>query len=354
MILVMSKRAVMLSKEQYELMTLYLASFYDVDLYERHGVQHPLVNYAPQAEQVKDIDSILGHFSPDIVGVDSMVFYNYAYLHTLQNSNPYLFNGTTFVLKRLRTNPLRIDAVLGKYFDMLATCAWLEEELLEVISTGAIRLAMRSQYHRGIAMKMALTHGKERSAAIGCAMLVVFNDAGIYKGIIARRTEIHGTHPHALHVMPAFIFQQMGETMQAHEWSIKYHAYREWLEEFFGMAEGDSAMNSHPALLDLQGMEAEGRAEMCLTGISMNLLTLRPEINIVLVIHDREWWQRVQSGQEAYQLNMPETNEKLLLIPIDSDEAILSVLPEDYYLKIVPQAIPALWEGIDMARKLIR
>lgn len=343
----------MLTNEQYELMTQYLASFYDTTLYERHGIQHPIMHYEPQPEQVKDVDSVLGYLASDVMNVDAMAFYNYAYLHTLQNSNRHLFNGTTFIFKRLRQEPLRIDAAFGKYFDMIATCAWLEQELLEVISTGNMRLPMRSQYHRGMDMKMALSHGKERSAAIGAVALVVFNDEGVYKAIVSRRTNEHATRPNALHLLPAFIFQPMGETMQAHEWSIKYHLYREYLEELFGMPEGDSDMNSHPALLNLQKMETEGCAEIRLTGVTMNLLTLRPEISITLVIHDVGWWRRVQSGSDGYQLDMPETDEKLLLVPIDNDEAVLSALPENYYLRMVPQAISAMWEGIDMARGLI-
>jgi hypothetical protein len=343
----------MLTKEQYDLMTLYLASFYDTPLYKRHGVEHPIVFYPPQPHQVKDIDSVLGYLSHDLITADSMAFYNYAYLHTLQNSNRHLFNGTTFVFKRLREKPLRIDAAFGKYFDMIATCAWLEQEILELAQNGGLRLPMRSQYHRGMDMKMSLTHGKERSAAIGAVMLVVFRDRGEYQAIISRRTSQHATGPNALHLMPAFIFQPMTEPMQTYEWSLKHHVYREWLEELFGMPEGDSAMDSHPALLNLKEMEADGGAEMCLTGIIMNLLTLRPEISLVLVIHDETWWQDLQSGAKGYQLNTPEMEENLLLVPISDDEQLLSVLPQDYFLTMVPQAISALWEGVDMARGLI-
>lgn len=355
MIFVMLKGAAMLTKEQYEMMTLYLSSFYNAPLYKRHGIEHPIVNYTPEPEQVKNIDSVLGRLSPDMISRDSMAFYNYAYLHTLENSNRHLFNGTTFIFKQLRQRPLRIDATLGKYFDMIATCAWLEQEVVDVVTIGGMRLPMRSQYHRENDVKMALTHGKERSAAIGAVMLVVFKDGKSYKAIVSRRTSEHATNPNALHLMPAFIFQPMGETVQTHEWSIKHHLYREYLEELFGMPEGDaSAMNNHPALLDLQAMEADGRAEMCLTGVSMNLMTLRPEISVVLVIHDKTWWERIQTDKDGYSLNLTETDEQLLLVPIDNDEMVLEALPEQYYLNMVQPAIPALWEGLDMARKLIK
>src|SRR5690606_15727230 len=133
----------------------------------------------------------------------------------------------------------------------------------------------------------------------------------------------------------------------------KHHLYREYLEELVGMKEGDDAMLSHPALRDLQAMETTGEAVIYLTGVSMNLLTLRTEISAVLLIHDEAWWQNMQSGERGYQLNTPETHDKLLLIPLGSDEEILSYLPENYFLTMVPQAIPAFWEGIKAARLLI-
>jgi hypothetical protein len=86
----------------------------------------------------------------------------------------------------------------------------------------------------------------------------------------------------------------------------------------------------------------------------MNLLTLRAEISAVLVIHDTDWWQTMQSGAKGYKLSTPETHDKLLLIPIESDDTVLEHLAENYFLNMVPQAIPAFWEGIDAARLLIR
>ena len=153
--------------EQYKLICDYLARYYDVQLYERGGIRHPLVNYPSSPEQSVDVDSVSGHLADQAPDRDSFGFYNYAYLHSLQNSGRNLFNGTTFVLKRLRTNPLRIDATTGKYFDMIATCIALEAELLDVFESGMIRLPMRTQYHRLIDAKEALTSGKGRSAAIG-------------------------------------------------------------------------------------------------------------------------------------------------------------------------------------------
>ena len=137
------------------------------------------------------------------------------------------------------------------------------------------------------------------------------------------------------------------------QWAFKQHLYREYLEELVGMEEGSTNMQSHLALQDLKAMETDGRAEIRLTGVSMNLLTLRAEISTLLIIHDASWWENLHSGENGYRLNTPEARDKLLIIPIESDEKILETLPVHYFLSMVSQAIPAFWDGVDMARALL-
>lgn len=344
-----------MNRDNYALISEYLASYYDVEVYEHGGIQHPVVNYPVSPEQAYDIDSVLGHLNTTTSNADDMPFYNYAYLHTLQNSGRNLFNGTTYTLKRLRTTPLRIDAGLGTYFDMIATCIALEKELIDVIEGGMVRLPMRSQYHREYKAHESVLSGKGRSAAIGGVMLTVFNDEGTYKAIISQRTGEHATRPNALHLLPAFIFQPMTANQAQADWTFKHHLYREYLEELVGMAEGADNMYQHPALKDLQAMEADGRAVINLTGVSLNLMTLRAEISALMLVHDERWWRKMQSGEDGYKLNTPETHDNLLLISLeDNDEAIQSQLADDYFLTMVPQAIPAFWEGIARARLLIK
>lgn len=342
-----------MTQDKYELITEYLARLYDIQAYERHGIQHPVVHYQPSPEQVTDVDSIIGHLNQQMSDVETMSFYNYAYLHSLQNSGRNLFNGTTFTLRRLRSKPLRIDGGLGNYFDMIATCAALEQELHDVFDSGLVRLPMRAQYHRDVDARNALTHGKGRSAALGGLMLIVFKHEGQYKAIVSRRTSAHATHPNILHLLPAFIFQPVGDDSALSQWTFKQHLYREYLEELVGMPEEGVDMLSHPALKDLQAMEADGRAIIHLTGASLNLMTLRVEISTVLVIHEDNWWRDLQSGANGYALNTPESSDALLLISIEDDAQIQKDLPDNYYLNMVTQAIPAFWEGVDAARKII-
>src|SRR5690606_24563112 len=137
-------------------------------------------------------------------------------------------------------------------------------------------------------------------------------------------------------------FQPMSDEMRDGEWSIEHHFYREWLEELFGMRESDSMdFYQHPALLDLKRMQAAQEAGLYLTGIAYNLLTLRPEICMLLLIHDEGWWQRLHAPDSPFRLNTPESRDQLLLLPIADDAGLTNALPGQTLLNFVPQAIPA-------------
>jgi hypothetical protein len=342
------------SLDTYRHITDYLAKYYDVEPYTLHDLSHPVLFHAASEQQRSNVDSVLGQIPTETLTQDNFHIYDYGYLHSLQNSKSHLYNGKTFALKQIRQNPVRLEAKFGMYFDMLATCYSLEQELFAAIDTKLVRLPLRSQFHREISPKQSLTDGRGRSAAIGCVALVVFNDGEQYQAIISHRTSAHATRSDSYHLLPAFIFQPMADTLRDGEWSIKHHFYREFLEELFGMTESES-MNfyQHTALLDLQTMQAKNQAELCLTGVAFNLLTLRAEVCLLLVIHDDGWWQRITAPDSPIKLITSETRDKLILAPISSDDELMNALPQNTVTGFVPQAIPALWEGVKLARSLI-
>lgn len=343
-----------LSPEAYRNITDYLARFYDVPLYTLQDINHPVIFYPAQEAQRNHVDSILGRIPTETLNKDDFTIYDYGYLHSLQNSKSHLYNGKTFTLKQVRAKPLRIDAQFGTYYDMLATCYSMEQELIDSSDSKFIRLPLRSQLHRELSPKNSLTHGRGRSAAIGCVALIVFNDGEQYQAIISQRTTSHATRSESYHLLPAFIFQPMADEMRANEWSVEHHFYREWLEELFSMAESDSMdFYQHPALVDLRQMQDNKQAGLYLTGIAMNLLTLRPEICMLLLIHDDGWWQRVNAPDSPIKLATSETRDKVKLIPIENDDDLFNALPDKTLTGFVPQAIPALWEGVALAREII-
>lgn len=349
------------SLRQYEQMTDVLAKIYpSAPLFERAGMRHPVVIHHPQPQQIDDVNSVLGPVPTERESPNSLAFYNHALIQSLQNSGRNLFNGTTYVMKRIRTRPLTIEAQIGKYFDMVATAGTLEEELRDAVAAGGlVRLPMRSQYHRAVEPERALVSGEGRSAALGGGVLTVFNRGGDYYAILARRTARSATNPGFFHVLPAFMFQPMRDEPVASDWSLSHTIFRELLEELFGMPEVTDAspqyIESHPALQDLREMLAAGTASLHITGIAFNLMTLRPEFCAMLLIRDEGWWQRVTATDAPYRLDAgSETDDgKIKLVPIETDEAALRSLPDDVHARLPAHASAAIWLGMDLARSLL-
>ena len=81
------------------------------------------------------------------------------------------------------------------------------------------------------------------------------------------------------------------------------------LEELFGRdldGAGEEGFVSHdffygdPNLVEIQSLEAEGKARLYFTGVAMNLLNLRPEICAPLLVEDEEWVHLRRQGMRAW------------------------------------------------------
>ena len=311
--------------------------------------------------QVSDVDSLLDPYLPTLETRD-FAFYDYSYLHDLQNSKPGLYNGPTFTMKEIRTKPLRLRGAIGLYYDMLATCAALERELRDAVAEGWMRAPSRATYHRQVPPPDALTRGLKRSAAIGIGTLTVFNNGDGYKAILARRSASTASDSGMFHVLPAMIFQQTtAELNDPREWSVKHQILREVLEELFNFPEQIDPPRwdffyHHPAMLYLLDLLAAGKAQLLATGIVFNLLTLRPEISTLLLVHDPEWYRRISAPDSDMPFMTAEEtlHDSVVMAPIDTDEAFLAQFPEDLHLMMPAHATATMWLGIDLARREIQ
>lgn len=348
--------------KQYIAMTEHLAKLYpSAQLFERGNLQHPAVILSPTDAQRDDIDSVLGAVPATTEDPDTFAAFDHGYLNSLKNSGRHLFNGLTYSFHKIRLRPLTITARIGRYFDMIATSGALEQELRDTVANGGlIRLPMRSQLHRAIDPERALVDGVGRSAALGGGVLTVFKHEGHYQAILARRTARSAMNAGFYHVLPAFMFQPLGDTPRDEHWRLSDTIYREWLEELFAMPEvlksDVTGMAEHPALVDLKAMMARGDASLHMTGIVINLMTLRPEFCALLIIHDADWYTRVTAPDSPYPLNVtPETDDgKLKRVPVADDETVLKSLPEDIHALLPPHASAAFWLGLDLTRQLMR
>ncbi len=344
----------------YKNRTDFLRHLYQCEPFSRAGIEHPVTVFYPAEWQIADVDSLLDPYPPVPEERDFAV-YDYSYLHDLQNSKAELYNGATFTLKRIRPRPLKLRGALGRYYDMLATCAALERELHDAVLDGAMRAPARTTYHRQVPPAEALLSGQRRSAAIGIGVLTVYNDCGQYKALLARRSEKTAFDSGLFHVLPAMMFQSTTANFaDRREWSVKHQIFREVLEELFNMPEERQPPRwdyfyAQPALRYLLALLESGAAQLLATGIALNLLTLRPEICALLLIHDAEWYKRVSAADSDMPLaTAAETvRDSLTSAPIDSDEEFLAHFPPRLHLRMPAQATATLWLGIDLARREI-
>ncbi len=341
----------------YSDIAFYLGRLYDCELFSRHGIAHPVAVFKPAATQVHDIDSLLDPAPPTPEARD-FASYDHGYLQDLLNSKAGLYNGATVTMKSLRQNPLRLRGALGRYYDMLASCAALERELRDAAAQGGFRAPARAAYHRVAAPDKSLTQGAFRSAAIGISVLTVFKASGDYQALLARRSRQTAIDSGKLHLLPAMMFDPA--TGDAREWSVKHQIFRETLEELFGMPEIRQPARwdffyAHPALRYLLSLLESGAAQLCACGICLNLLTLRPEICALLLIHAPEWQRRVSAPDS----DMPLTTAaetvagSMIRAPIASDAAFLAKLPPAPHLRMPAHATAAMWLAIDRARQEI-
>ena len=348
------------SSVNYKFITDRLVRLYQCQPFVRRGIAHPVTIFDPSKSQVYDIDSLLDPWLPAPETRDFAV-YDYSYLQDLQNSKPALFNGATFTLKRIQKNPLKLRGQIGRYFDMLATCAAFEREIHDAAAAGMLRSPARATYHRLVEPSQALLHGDRRSAAIGIGTLTVFNDGAEYRAILARRSQATAFDSNMFHVLPAMMFgPTTTDFSDRREWSVKHQILREVLEELFGMREEIRPQRwdffyDHPALRYLLNLLERGKAQICATGIIINLLTLRPEIGSLLLIHDPAWYKRVAAADSDMPLvTADETlSGSVVMAPISGDDEFLSCFPPDLHLSMPAQATATMWLGIDRARREI-
>lgn len=343
-----------------------VANWYgDTLLYRRDDVTYPVVVFRASDAQVNDPDSVLAPNVPsEVLTPERYVFRDAAYLDALLADGRHLYDGQAFVMTRLETNPLRIHAALGTYYDMLMTCSALNDELRSYAASAhepfeQSGLRWRALLHQQIAPRAALTDGAGRCAALGVATAVIFNDGEQYRALVAKRSAHTGVGASMYHVLPAFMFEPVAAD-HTHEWSVRHQFYREYLEELFGLtdlhgakAERFDYFYDHPELVKLRAMLADGRATFTLNGVCINLLTLRPEISTTLLIHDPTWYAEGIGGAGLH-FAWETASREIVLAPITTDAGLLAALPPSVHSQFVAQGAVTLWLAVDHARKLIQ
>jgi hypothetical protein len=342
----------------------YLTATYGDDLLRRDDDTYPVYVFPADAQQRAMPDDVLVAEPPrHTMDRRSFAYYDEGHLEDLRHTRP-ITNGLTFCLDRLEAGPLKLAAQLGGYFDLLATCDALTNELRAYSRGERDNLRLRERLHATVPPRSLWADGGGRCAGIGIAVLTVFNLDGRYHLILGQRANSLATGPGLYHVVPALMFQPSGPDQFLNaEWSITHQIVREFGEELFEVPEFANwadvqsadyfyevpAVADLRAMLGLDGSIPTGHqpdAELMFTGMAFNPISTRVEVLTLLMIHDASWYTRSQAAIDAA---MRTEHQETLYIPLDT----LAGLPEHPHLSMTPPGAAALWLGVDAARETL-
>ena len=289
---------------------------------ELWGVTHPICEFPAQSSQWNDTESALGslldrrvpnefEYSDEFDQEGGKYAFD-AYLERYQRATPeerrHFFPGAAYAFNRLRFANQRVasvDCVMGRYFTSLATSEDLDTEMMEALATdpnstvALSQLPRRSWLHQQV--EDPIVDGRHRAAAVSHATVVMSaNKDGGYDVILPVRSDDVATHANFNHVAPSGIFAPYDESTPSpvEEFSVRRNFYREWVEELYAMEVYEHPQSysvlvpdpeDEPEITRLKELFRKKKGYLSYTGISVNLLTLRPEICMALIIEDPEW-----------------------------------------------------------------
>lgn len=222
------------------------------------------------------------------------------FIKAIYTEGPIKYEGIDYCMNAINIDGAlpRIDGRFGRYYDNILTqfaLGWELKKALKKASPHAIAkgtagiLPLREAIERG---GDPLYDGTLRTAAISVSMLMVFDrgEQGFWT-IIHRRSKDVGVYASLLHVVPAGMFEAKNSL---EKWSVQTSLWREMLEEVYDDEEqqgnGEPGFEDHitskEPLRSLSKLLNDGRAELSLTGISCDLMTLQPEICAVLLVRN--------------------------------------------------------------------
>ncbi|MEU8158767.1 hypothetical protein [Micromonospora parva] len=300
------------------------------------------------------------------------------------------FNAETFALDTIeRHGPgrVRIHARYGTYFQSVATSEMLEREFINVVShrpdaVWSLRDFPRRAWLREQAGGNELFNGAHRAAALSVAAVVIVKEQHGYSALLSRRSGDVKTHPGFQHVFPSGILAPTSSRYgsERSEYSVKRAFLREFAEELFGY--DDLAFDSRDLRDALGGIwpiqhllnatqpgpfGERPAVEIRYTGISVPLLTLRPEVYVLVLVRQPGWFDELVSGAErkcrrhGFNLNWEFEDargdihgKRLNSIRVELDDQFaLTGRQRLTPLNTVPHAAAALWLGAQVARDLV-
>jgi hypothetical protein len=286
------------------------------------GEQFPISIFPAPQDEWDDVDSCLEQLRPQ--AVPSSLEYSRQYnpdavpVREFQSLIRQLetrerFNGAAYLLEEMHfvDNRCRLIARPGWYFESLVTCEALDTELMRRLARRPSKKLRLENLPRRRWEHLATTHnvildGRRRAAALSVSAVMIFPAAsGGHRLLLARRSDAVAIPPLFYHVAPAGILSPLDADWRdwREEFSVWQTLSREYAEELFGynslergLHEDGSRVAAHnlrhnPRIDALWAANKTGEVSVRYTGVSINLLTLRPEVHVLIMVHDRAWWE---------------------------------------------------------------
>lgn len=198
----------------------------------------------------------------------------------------------------------KIDGELGWYYDNKLTQYAIEWELNKALNS-----LTASNLHTRLCTKGALPlreaveltdrnpilYGYSRCTTLTLSALIMFQDrGGDYQFILSKRAQNVGASPNLMHVVPSGMAEPFDNSFK---WDLEYNFWREFMEELYNVHEYHFQENRFdPNMLynakpinEITLLLKQGKAHFSITGICTDLLNLRPEICMILLVDDKEF-----------------------------------------------------------------
>lgn len=225
----------------------------------------------------------------------------------VKNFMPNVEDNYTYTLKSLNKDTNEISCAVSSYLKTLYAC---DRWYYEMITNFSLDTVKQKKYRKNRFLKtwaqqlednvIGNTFAPDQS--LGGACLCLYKTDNGYEYLLGQKSTVANAFKE-LHVLPSFMFQPLSENHLKfkNELSIEVKVLQELAEEIFKYDEFEAdghgrflfeGIYSTPQNAELLKLLKDGRAELHITGLWLDMYRLRPEITTVLIIKDKKWFEK--------------------------------------------------------------
>ncbi len=284
---------------------------------------YPVIELLPK-EVTLELNENLSHTQNKPVPAD--------FLDAVRESKHKIFDAPTFAIDSISYETGEMKCKTSSYFQALFHC---DKHYLNIVggfpglqSDKLIDYLNRTEIQNWAQHLKTLVIDNDFSQgefSLGSSCLFIYNTKNGYQTLLAKKARsANGFND--MHVLPASMFQPVlnNPLKFSDELNFKDQVIRELAEEIFNYPEltGSHSNNylkelyGYPEIKSLEALFDSKEAEFHITGLSLDMFRLRPEILSTIIIHDSNWaeqffpehkklgnWEIIENGIIALDLN---------------------------------------------------